>query len=669
MRSSALVVRFLYLFLAALAWPALADPPARVGRISHLSGQVWFIPSPEGEWSRAQLNYPVTSGNALATDPAARIEVQVGAGAVRIDHDSELIVDRLEDNAIGLRLTHGELSITTRERENLDVLTPQGRVSIRDPGMYRIDSIDGGTVQLTVYRGRATLSGADNSITVGPGRSAALTREGAINYDVAAPRQDDFDAWAAARDARYDRSRSARYLSPAIPGYADLDEYGEWIDAPDYGYVWMPRVTAGWVPYRYGHWAYIPPWGWTWVDDAPWGFAPFHYGRWVFWQDRWVWSPGSIVAQPIYAPALVAFIGDPGWSVGFAFGSAPAVGWFPLGFRDVYRPWFPCSQIFMRNVNVTHVNVSRIDWNRPPSPEGTLRRFPTAATVMPQSAFAAGQAVGRGHVTLRQAPAQVSVVPSPPVAAPASIARPPGSSGNRAGPDLREPRAPIRTPGTFEERQRDFGRPGTAEHGRGPNALATPPGALDNATRDPRGQHGNFAPRGDPGFNRGPNEMQAPGRVYSAPSPPTAAVAPQSMPPQRAQEPGDVQQRRYVPPPADANRAAPAVPRPLPQPVERSQHYQAAPEPPQRSYSAREPMPAPPPVMRAPVAPQPPMAPPPVMHASPPPPMASQQPAFQAPPARMAAPPPSPPANANPQGGGQRRGDGGHPDNAHGQGR
>ena len=76
-------------------------------------------------------------------------------------------------------------------------------------------------------------------------------------------------------------------------------------------HVWVPRVAVGWAPYRDGHWAWISPWGWTWIDDAPWGYAPFHYGRWVNFGGNWGWVPGPIAVRPVYAPALVVFIGGP----------------------------------------------------------------------------------------------------------------------------------------------------------------------------------------------------------------------------------------------------------------------------------------------------------------------------------------------------------------------
>ena len=52
-----------------------------------------------------------------------------------------------------------------------------------------------------------------------------------------------------------------------------------------------------------------PYFGWTWVDSAPWGWAPYHYGRWVFVSGLWAWAPGRVVVRPVYAPALVAFLG------------------------------------------------------------------------------------------------------------------------------------------------------------------------------------------------------------------------------------------------------------------------------------------------------------------------------------------------------------------------
>src|SRR4029077_19898077 len=146
---------------------------------------------------------------------------------------------------------------------------------------------------------------------------------------------------------------------PDMVGYEDLDENGVWRRDPEYGDVWVPTAVPGdWAPYHYGHWAWSAPWGWTWVDDASWGYAPFHYGRWAYGRGSGFWVPGLIAVAPVYAPALVAFVGGPRFGVGIVVGGL-AVGWFPLGPREVYVPGYRVSPDYVTRVNVSNTNVSR----------------------------------------------------------------------------------------------------------------------------------------------------------------------------------------------------------------------------------------------------------------------------------------------------------------------
>lgn len=98
--------------------------------------------------------------------------------------------------------------------------------------------------------------------------------------------------------------------------YDQLSPYGNWIQNPDYGYVWVPGMGSGFTPYGTGgHWVFTA-YGWTWVSDYPWGWAAFHYGGWYF--DPfygWIWVPGTQ-----WAPAWVAWRSSPGY-----------YGWAPLG--------------------------------------------------------------------------------------------------------------------------------------------------------------------------------------------------------------------------------------------------------------------------------------------------------------------------------------------------
>jgi hypothetical protein len=124
--------------------------------------------------------------------------------------------------------------------------------------------------------------------------SGSATLTAAVEH--AAP--DDFVRWCRSHDYDEKRLASPRHVSPAMTGYEELDEYGEWAAAPTYGEIWFPRsVPVGWAPYREGRWVWVEPWGWNWVDDEPWGFAPCHYGRWAR-----VLAPR--IAEAVFTPEL-----------------------------------------------------------------------------------------------------------------------------------------------------------------------------------------------------------------------------------------------------------------------------------------------------------------------------------------------------------------------------
>jgi len=204
-----------------------------------------------------------------------------------------------------------------------------------------------------------------------------------------------------------------------MPGYADLDEYGGWRQYPDYGPVWFPRgVEVGWAPYHFGHWAWIAPWGWTWVDDAPWGYAPFHYGRWAFVAGAWGWVPGPVVVgvRPVYAPALVAWVGGPRFGVAVGIGGGVAVGWFPLGPREVFVPSYHYSAAYVERVNVTNtvivnravfrereINVTNVTY--------VNRGVPGAMTAVSHETIVTGRPVAAAAIRVRpEALGQATIV-------------------------------------------------------------------------------------------------------------------------------------------------------------------------------------------------------------------------------------------------------------------
>ena len=59
------------------------DPPARVGRLSYISGTVSFHTLDEDQWEPAVMNYPVTEGTSFWTERGARATLQVGHGVLQ----------------------------------------------------------------------------------------------------------------------------------------------------------------------------------------------------------------------------------------------------------------------------------------------------------------------------------------------------------------------------------------------------------------------------------------------------------------------------------------------------------------------------------------------------------------------------------------------------------
>jgi hypothetical protein len=332
------------------------DPPGRVARLGYISGSVSFQPSGEDQWSQALANYPLTTGDRIYTDRDGRAELETGNIAVRLSSGTDLAATNLNDQLVQLGLAQGTLRVRAYQildGSSVEIDTPNAALTLLRAGSYRVETFpDDNTTLVTVDSGDLEISGNNLSQVVHSGQSVKLSGNDEVQVSwLQPPGGDDFDRWCGDRDRRFTSSNSRQYVGPYVPGYEDLDQYGQWQPAQDYGQVWYPSaVPVGWAPYRYGRWAWVEPWGWTWVEDEPWGFAPFHYGRWALIGARWGWVPGSIVVgvRPVYAPALVAFVGGP---------NANVQVWFPLGPRDPFLPWYHHSDGYLRQVNVTNVRT------------------------------------------------------------------------------------------------------------------------------------------------------------------------------------------------------------------------------------------------------------------------------------------------------------------------
>src|SRR5262245_11890923 len=85
-----LAVAVLLTGAAAPVWAQSDDPPSRVARLSYFSGSVALRPDSVDEWSNAAVNYPLTSGDHLWTDPGARAEIHAGMAGIRMAAETAL---------------------------------------------------------------------------------------------------------------------------------------------------------------------------------------------------------------------------------------------------------------------------------------------------------------------------------------------------------------------------------------------------------------------------------------------------------------------------------------------------------------------------------------------------------------------------------------------------
>lgn len=341
-----------------------SDPPSRVARLSYVVGDLGFLPQGASNWSDARINRPLTTGDRLSSGHDTRAELELGGSSLRIAGNTDLGLLNLNGQLGQFALTQGSLELTVHQLasgQSYEIDTPTIAVVVDQPGRFRVDIQDGGrNTRVTAFAGNATVYGEHQTRrTVFAGRRYRFDDSMLQVVEVSTIGSEDaFDYWSQRRDRRYTQSHSRRYVSDQVVGYQDLDDYGSWQTNANYGAVWFPRdVSSDWAPYRDGHWAYIPPWGWTWVDDSPWGFAPYHYGRWIHLRRGWGWIPGPLAVQPVYAPALVVFVGG-NWSVGISI--AP-IGWFPLGPGEIYNPWYHASRHYYTHINVTNIHTTPRD--------------------------------------------------------------------------------------------------------------------------------------------------------------------------------------------------------------------------------------------------------------------------------------------------------------------
>ena len=246
----ALVLSALTAPLAAQQYAGQYDPPSRVARLAHAEGSVSVSPAGTDDWRRVQRNRPHWRGDRFWTDRRSRAELELGGAALRLDERTAIEILDFDDRTAQFELTEGSVNLAVRYANRGDayeIATPTLALVVDRVANVRIEvEPRSGRTEVVVWRGEAIAYGERGRFALHDGDAIRFYDASLKDYDFFDPRPDAFDAYADARDRRYERSASARYVPAGLIGYSDLDEYGAWRSYPEYGNVWFPtRVSSG----------------------------------------------------------------------------------------------------------------------------------------------------------------------------------------------------------------------------------------------------------------------------------------------------------------------------------------------------------------------------------------------------------------------------------------
>jgi hypothetical protein len=302
--------------LSVAAW---ADPPARAIRSPrHAAGQ---LPAFRRRRLGAGAHQSSAVGRvtALWIDRGARAELQLGGAAYSSRPDSSVAVLDYDDDRAQFELRRARRRLRAQSRrQRLDRdRHAESRVR-RAPRRANIASTCG-----------PRASRRRSAVVRGEGRRSAhdrRTRCARAGLPLLRRRPRDYDAEPVTRGrvrlvggipratATSDpRARATcRRTWSATPTSTPTERGATCQLRP----VWVPtRVTRSGRPIDTATGAGSIPGGWTWIDDAPWGFAPFHYGAGPTRQPLLGMGAGPAQTRPVYAPALVAFVGGDNFRV------------------------------------------------------------------------------------------------------------------------------------------------------------------------------------------------------------------------------------------------------------------------------------------------------------------------------------------------------------------
>jgi hypothetical protein len=197
--------------------------------LEHVEGSVAYAPPGEQEWHDVQPRRLLKRGDRLWTDRGSRAEVQAGAHALRLDSQTQLILENVSETATQLSVTQGSVIATVTRMnpgDSFEIGTPNLAFRARQAGDYRIDVDPKGITRVAVSSGSGVVYGEKGeAIEIRSGQRFAFRERNLSRLlQPAFATVDDFDRWAGARKRGEPTVRmpAMAAAAPSAPAEPDL---------------------------------------------------------------------------------------------------------------------------------------------------------------------------------------------------------------------------------------------------------------------------------------------------------------------------------------------------------------------------------------------------------------------------------------------------------------
>lgn len=193
---------------------------------------------------RAPLSrWPLNAGDLVSTGSSGRADIDIGGARLRLDSDSDLVLQRLDDHVVGLRLQRGSLALHIPRPDAasaFDIDTDAGLHQPLGPGLFRVDA--GRSVRddfsATAWRSPLRITQNSATLTLRPGQRAELFLGG--GWRLTAPEADAFARWALSEDRPPEPPAPPPVVLYPVPAYPP----------PVYGpppVIWGTRPQPSWT--------------------------------------------------------------------------------------------------------------------------------------------------------------------------------------------------------------------------------------------------------------------------------------------------------------------------------------------------------------------------------------------------------------------------------------